>query len=259
MMRAWWLPAALSSAVFLMQGQPEPSIEISSLRDGRHPVSVVQWRDIVFGGTRRYTGYWLSDVLVRIPGYAATSSEETFLVFRTRDGYNPLLFAKKLSERKGFVAVSNTPTGEGWVEAGPKKVLPGPAYVIWERTTQTEVDTGYPWPYQVTKIELVSRAAVLRALEPTGRTTFSRGARLYQEHCMTCHGSNSVGGTMGPDLKVMLASIGGWDTDTLTRFIRHPSSIVPKSKMQEFDSLLPQSIAGIVDYLDTMRKIQQKH
>src|SRR5579864_5793354 len=127
------LPCCTVSPVTAQPAKPaDPVIETTSLADAQHPLSAVEWRDYVFKESRRDSGYWVSDVIARIPGSRTLNPRETFVIFHSKDGYDPVLDMDKVATRKGFLALSNVPSGQGWVNAGPKSIFPGPAYLIWE-------------------------------------------------------------------------------------------------------------------------------
>ena len=244
----------------LLAAQPaELSIETTSLADAQHPFSVVEWPDHVFKGTRRYSGYWLSDVIARIPGSRSINPREMFIIFRSKDGYDPLLDMDKVAARKGFLALSNTPSGQGWLKAGPREIYPGPAYLIWEAPGEHEESSGYPWPYQMVKIELVPKAPMLKILRPDGLADKEEGAVLFQEHCLKCHGVGHFGGTMGPALDVVLSVTGSWKSDFMASFIKDPRAVVPASKMPPMNALSTNSTSRIVDYLKFLSAATRGH
>jgi cytochrome c2 len=142
------------------------------------------------------------------------------------------------------------------VKAGPHAVDPGPAYLIWENPLKNEDESGFPWPYQVVRIEMLSKTAVMKALQPPGLTGVDTGAALFRDRCLKCHNSHGVGGTMGPDLRAMLKTVGDWKAEKLALFIQHPKKVIPASKMADMADLSQAALSSIVDYLRAIKTNQ---
>jgi cytochrome c2 len=258
-------PSLLLSSVLpivaLAEEPPAPEITTAAILASKLPVSSVKWRDPVYGGAHRYTGYWLSDVITLIPGYGNFKLDENYLIFRSQDGYDPLLEMEKLSIRKGFLASSNRPSGRGWAPFGPNQVSPEPAYLLWERFRVWERfrdgETEFPWPYQVTKIELISKASVLKAIKPPAVRNVESGFELFKEYCLRCHGSGRIGGTRGPQLKILSGDSMKWNRDSLFTFIQHSGRVRPGITMPDFGFFPEGSVSSIIEYLKAMNSREE--
>ena len=78
-----------------------------------------------------------------------------------------------------------------------------------------------------------------------------KGRQVYEEQaCAACHSIGGVGGTAGPSL----SSVGSQrDPEWLKRFIVNPAAAQPRSSMPSFDSLKPEELEELVDYLSTLK------
>lgn len=81
------------------------------------------------------------------------------------------------------------------------------------------------------------------------------GQTILTQKCEACHKLNGTGGTIGPDLNLVLAGKvnlvpGGQPTNTawLTKWITNPQAVWPQALMPDLQ-LTAQQVQGVVAYL----------
>lgn len=86
------------------------------------------------------------------------------------------------------------------------------------------------------------------------------GQTILTQKCEACHKLNGTGGTIGPDLNLVLAGKvnlvpGGQPTvaSWLTKWITNPQAVWPQALMPDLQ-LTPQQVEGVVTYLTTKVK-----
>ena len=215
-----------------------------------HPLGSADVDDPVYKRKQRYQGLWLSDVLKDL-GQESHPAADTYVRFRCKDGYLPIMPLARAMGAKGLIAIrdANAPQGEDWQPlpgSGTSSTL-APSYLVWLSAPGDPEE--YPWPYQMVAIELVSSSEALAGLDPGGSKP---GRDLFVTHCLKCHQINGVGGTFGPELNSPCSVTEYWNPRLLTRFIANPGSIRAGTKMPSFSSLSEKDIQGIVEYLQSM-------
>jgi mono/diheme cytochrome c family protein len=80
-----------------------------------------------------------------------------------------------------------------------------------------------------------------------------RGFELYSKSCMTCHGINGVGGTLGPDLNYPKNVYEYWQPDQLKSYVQDPSKFRLNAKMPSFEALGKDNIVAILEYVKHMQ------
>lgn len=109
-----------------------------------------------------------------------------------------------------------------------------------------EVDAMYAYLRTVPKIRNARpRAAAYATADLTGGK-----ATYYKYSCQSCHGENGVGAC---DLRQ--AAMRYPQDDQLKAFIKHPSKVVPESKMPTWDGVIPDAeLDGLIQYVRTLAK-----
>ena len=75
------------------------------------------------------------------------------------------------------------------------------------------------------------------------------GEAIFIERCRDCHRVHETGGVVGPDL----SSVGAKrDSQYLSQIIRQPSKVYPGTVMPPYDTLPPEQIRLLVDYLSSL-------
>jgi mono/diheme cytochrome c family protein len=222
---------------------------IAQVRKG-HQIAFADVDDPVYKRKQRYQGIWLLDILkdLRREGHPES---ETYLRFRCKDGYAPMMPLARALRGRGLVAFRDTgaPGGEDWrpLPGSENSATPAPSYLVW--VSPPGDPDEFPWPYQMVAIELVSSSEALAGLSPG---TSQAGQQLFVSHCLKCHAINGVGGTLGPELNSPCSVTEYWNARLLHRFIAKASSVRHGTKMPDFDTLPDKDIESIVDYLHSM-------
>ena len=216
----------------------------------QHQFAIADVNDPVYKGEQRYRGIWLVDILKDLHEDSRPESE-TYVRFRCKDGYAPMMPLARALRGKGLVAFRDTGAsgGQDWrpLPGGETSATPAPSYLVW--VSPPGDPEQYPWPYQMVAIELVSSSEALAGLAPG---TSQAGQELFVTHCLKCHAINGVGGTLGPELNTPCNVTEYWNPRLLRRFIGKASSVRSGTKMPDFSSLTDKDIELLVGYLHSM-------
>jgi len=215
--------------------------------------------DPVYQKHKRYTGYWLSDIL-DLAGIHPDKSK--VLVFRALDGYLARISVADMinSKARAFVAIADLDKEEGWekILQGKEWISPGPYYLVWQIPPGAPSGIKLPWPYQMVEIRIRDVNEAQEKLFPdegVKSESVVRGFKVFSQNCIACHSLNLEGGVLGPELNVPRNILEYRDRKALREFIGDPSSFRARSKMPSFDKILSgQSLDDVLDYLDWMGK-----
>jgi hypothetical protein len=98
----------------------------------RYQAAVVEVQDPVYKTRKRYRGIWLKDI---IAGARLQSPGDSYLLFRSRDGYWPMMPVSKALEGKGLIALqgADAPRSRKWLPFQTDTGLsePAPACLVW--------------------------------------------------------------------------------------------------------------------------------
>jgi mono/diheme cytochrome c family protein len=210
--------------------------------------------DPVYKKHKRYTGYWLLDIL-RLAGIRP--DPKTIWTFTALDGYKASVAVADVLQSgcKAFVAIADLDKEEGWekIQQGKEWISPGPYYLVWQ-TPMVDVTPRIklPWPYQMVEISIHQADETPQNFSSESA---ARGQKIFQQSCIACHSLNLEGGTVGPELNVPKNILEYEDRKFLKEFISDPSSFRAKSKMPAFhNTLSTQDLDNLLDYLAWMGK-----
>ncbi len=216
--------------------------------------------DPVYKKHKRYTGYWLSDIL-SLEGIKA--DPKTVWTFTALDGYKASIAVADLQRTgcKAFVAIADLDKEEGWekIQQGKEWISPGPYYLVWQTPLLDMAPrVKLPWPYQMTEISVENTDAGQEKLFADSRDKsgpVTRGHQIFQQNCVSCHSLNLEGGVLGPELNVPRNILEYEDRKFLKEFIGDPNSFRARSKMPAFNKTLSaQDLDDVLDYLAWMGK-----
>ena len=218
-------------------------------------------RDPHLGENRVFAGFELETLLQHI---GLGDASELLLV--CADGYRIPFSTSVLSQSdlRGFLAIRDTAlpadAGTHWppYRHGAEIISFDPFYLVWVNTDNgADPDTEkLPWPYQLTEIHRFDRVAYFAPARPPAgaREAAREGFEIYTGHCGKCHRMRGVGGDLGPvlDREGSLSSV--FTTAQLRDFVRHDTSLYPRSRMPQFSkSLSSTEIDQLVAYLQAMQ------
>ena len=203
-------------------------------------------------GPRRFHGYALSEILALLDGFSDFSAKSHKMVWVCEDGYRTTydfdaiiggigVLAIGLSEREGYAWESYT--------RGKMTLSPAPFYLVWEGEG---ADNRRPWPYQLTKLQVVSSERVAMRLETPDPHLHGEGEGLYKKHCMSCHSMNLIGGLMGPEMNVPRNILEYRSEADFIAFASDPQAFRTRSPMPKMRYLGEDKLKKITGYVRSM-------
>lgn len=253
--------AAAADIRFIRDGIEVRRLDLDTLKQ-TYRAEVVTIDDPYYGARKSFRGFRLHDVLEAGFGekVAMLAGEDFF--FQALDGYVKLAEGKTLAEEGGFVTfadVGRERAGEpGWEPIDRRQVDPGPFYVVWAKPAQRDVHR-YPWPYQLSAIEIVRfdrrYPFTLPSRAPLDSPSWT-GFAIFRRECISCHSINGQGGKVGPDLNVPQSIVEYRPAEQLKQFIRDPGTFRHTS-MPAHLHLSPQDLDALIAYFEAMKA--QKH
>jgi cytochrome c2 len=180
------------------------------------------------------------------------------IIFQALDGYARSATAETLRREGGFLALGDA--GEAvwpevsWAPIGREKTDPGPFYVIWNQSGQQDPHL-YPWPYQLSVVEMKSVVDAYPHTAPTGLAAEHpawRGHEIFLRDCLTCHAINGDGGVVGPELNLPQSIVEYRDIEQLKTFVRNPQEF-RYTKMPANNHLSNADLADLVAYFQVMK------
>ena len=203
-------------------------------------------------GSRRFRGYELSEVLTELEGFADYLGNSHKLVWVCADGYRTTydfnsisggvgVLATGLSDREGYAWESYT--------RGKMTLSPAPFYLVWEGEG---ADNRRPWPYQLTKLQVVSSERVAMRLATPDPQLHGEGEGLYKKHCMSCHSMNLIGGLMGPEMNVPRNIFEYRSESDFIAFASDPQFFRARSPMPKMRYLGEDKLKKITGYVKSM-------
>jgi mono/diheme cytochrome c family protein len=242
---------------FLRPGAAPVTLTLAELTH-RCGVQTVTLDDPYYGSRKSYRACPLAKVLALGFGAPITDFAGKTVFFRARDGYVKPAPASLLAEPGGFVAFADADHAHGdnpgWQPIDRKQVDPGPFYVVWTGAAQRDTN-GYPWPYQLTEIEIAPIETLYPHIAPTGMPADAparAGYAIFIRQCIACHAINREGGTVGPDLNVPRSIVEYRSTDEIKAYIRNPESFRYTS-MPPHPSLSDADLDALIAYFTAMK------
>jgi mono/diheme cytochrome c family protein len=231
------------------------SVEKLAATCGAETISL---EDPYYGAKKTYRACPLASVLAL--GFGAPIADFTgqTVFFQARDGYAKPVPADLLAEPGGFVAFADVDHASGddpgWQPIDRKQADPGPFYVVWTGAAQQDTHR-YPWPYQLTQIEIAPIDALYPHIAPSGAPTGSpaqAGYKIFTSQCIACHAINREGGSVGPDLNVPRSIVEYRPADQIKAYIRDPGSFRYTS-MPAHPNLSDADLDALVAYFTAMK------
>jgi len=245
---------------FVRDGQTVRSVDLAALKAGC-AVQTVTIDDPYYRRRKSFLACPLADVL-RL-GFAqppAALAGDSFLL-RARDGYTKPASGAQLTAPGGYLAFADAERAHGddpgWEPIDRKQADPGPFYMVWALPEQSDPEQ-YPWPYQLTTIEIASLDTVYPHVVPRGAAADSAaqaGFEIFRSQCIACHAINREGGTVGPDLNVPQSIVEYRPIEQIKAYIRDPGTFRYTS-MPAHPQLTDHQLDDLVAYFTAMKSLK---
>ena len=199
---------------------------------------------------KNYRGMPVIPLLKEIYGSALSDKDHTEFIFEATDGYLAYASRKMLLSPGGYIAYKDLDIESGWTPVGFKQVSPGPYILIWEQKNQTTAN-GYPWPWALSKIHLVTLKSRYPRVYPSKfkkNSSVYKGYQVFKVQCFRCHSIDRQGGKIGPDLAAPQNILNYRSEKFIRQFIRDPS-VFRYSKMPGHTHLSRKNMDDLLDYL----------
>ena len=116
--------------------------------------------DFVHGKDKTYRAFLLKDVLEYSYGSVLTiNPDDVMIKFSALDGFSASATVTRSLETGGYLAFEDLDVAGGgnWEPvAAENNNNPAPLYIVWSGQNQNPTTDGYPWPYQLSTIDLIN-------------------------------------------------------------------------------------------------------
>jgi mono/diheme cytochrome c family protein len=258
--------ASDTTLTFLRNGTEARTLDRAAL-ERACTVTTVTIDDPYYGRVKRFRACPLAEVLALGFGPldaldAARDRDALDGFFKARDGYVKPASLARMREAGGYLAFADADRmhgdDPGWEPIDRRQVDPGPYYVVWQKPEQRDPHR-YPWPYQLTTIELASYADRYPHTAPAGVPADApawAGFTIFRGECIACHAINGEGGTIGPELNVPRSIVEYRPIEQVKAYIRDPQSFRYTS-MPAHAHLGAADLDALIAYFQAMR--ERKH
>ena len=234
-----------------MEDKPIRSVSLEEMKKLSYVRDITLSYHFSESPTKRYRGIELASLLKAVYGWDGLEDDiHTEAVLEAIDGYQSYGTVETLLSKGGYIAFQDLDTKDGWEPVGRERASPAPYFLIWERPDQNTAN-GYPWPWQLKRIRLVTFARRFPRVFPHGKAENSpeyRGYLTFKSLCFRCHAIDRQGGTIGPDLAAP-KHILEYRTEAFVRqFIKRPESF-RYSKMPPHEHLSATQMDSLIAYL----------
>jgi mono/diheme cytochrome c family protein len=222
-----------------------------------HAPVVVTTRDPHYGADVRFVALPLAPILRAVFGESEAQLRAREYLLEAADGYRVPVRGEVLFERGVHLAVDDVES-PGFAPIGERRVSPGPAYLVYEGATRTNLET-HPRPYQLVTIRIATFAETHPHTAPAGLDPAHPahgGFLVFRDHCVRCHAINREGGRVGPELNVPRNILEYRDEATVRAFVRAPSEF-RYSAMPDHRELSREDLDALMTYLRVMG--ERKH
>lgn len=243
------------SLTFLVSGEEVQSVYLEGMEENLKVHKIV-FKDPMYEKEKRYDAFALADVLELGFGEKWKSSEFTDVAFEALDGYTAISTTSTLQKPEGYIVFKDLDY-EDWEPISNKGANPGPFYVVWTQENQTTANE-YPWPWQLTSMNLIKFEDQYSAVIPVGVSEDSSvygGYEIFKDRCVRCHSMNGEGGSLAPDLNAPQSITTYRNEYMIKEFIRNPSKY-RHTQMPDHPDLSEQSLDDIIAYFNYMDEIR---
>ena len=198
---------------------------------------------------KRYNAIPLHAVFDHVFGDLWKGKSYTEMAFIALDGYKAIGSLTSLKQLGGYLAFEDLDVPD-WEPIGRKKSNPGPFYIVWQGREQT-INNGYPWPYQLSELKLMTFKQSYPKVYPASvnkNSEIYKGFILFKTRCFACHSISKEGGKIGPDLNSPRNITTYRSEKILKEFIKKPSSF-RYGKMPDNPDLSTEELNALYQYL----------
>jgi len=241
------------SLKFLQSGELTKESSLSELKD-KLKIHEIKFFDPMYEKKKSYKGFALRDVLQLGFGVELSNPAYTDVAFEALDGYVSVSTISKLKESGGYIVFSDLDF-ENWEPVRIKQVNPGPYYLVWTGLNQTTANE-YPWPWQLTSIDLIKFEDQYPTVFPKDASTDSsayKGYEIFKGRCVRCHSMNQQGGKIGPDLNAPQSIVSYRSKFMIKELIKHPSKY-RYTHMPDHPDLSNQDLDDLISYFKYMNE-----
>jgi mono/diheme cytochrome c family protein len=245
---------------FVRDGRQVRTVDLAELTAACQ-VQTVTIDDPYYQRRKSFVACPLADVIRLGFGEPIDALRGESFVLRARDGYAKPASGARLAEPGAFLAFADAERRHGddpgWEPIDRKQADPGPYYLVWANPSQADAHE-YPWPYQLTSIEIASVQALYPHTVPTGvapDAPAQSGYRVFHTQCIACHAINGEGGTVGPDLNVPQSIVEYRPTEQIKAYIRNPATFRYTS-MPAHPQLSDGQLDDLIAYFTAMRGLK---
>lgn len=200
---------------------------------------------------KHYEGFRIKDVLNWVYGSEWQNSPNIDISFIAADGYKTITNRDILNKAGGYLVYKDLDIKRGWqaIISHGNKVDPGPFFMVWTGKEQTSAE-GFPWPWQITGIELIRFENKYPKVYPhkvDKNSNVFKGFSIFKKECIQCHAMNKQGGMIGPDLNAPQNILDYRSRNMVKAYIRNPQTF-RYSKMPSHLHLSEQALEQLIDY-----------
>ena len=231
----------------LISGKQQKSISLKEMKEelSQHKIAFF---DPQYSKEKNYRAFKLMDFLTLAYGSEWKSNDYTDISFKAYDGYDSISVISNLTQDGGYLVFKDLDF-QNWEPIGYTKAYPGPFYIVWVNKNQTS-QNGYPWPWQLESVNLITFAEQFPEVVPKvadKNSSVYKGFELFKARCVRCHAINQQGGRLGPDLNAPKNILEYRPVDVVKEFIKDTSKF-RFSHMPDHRDLSDEDLDNLIDY-----------